>query len=148
MRHDHQPPPALFAGEPKEKAAEAGHAQAADVSGKAELSRRPQYTNHAHHIQPPARRNGPDTSRRAAAMAKPEAASRRGRVLEIIVARGSLGVTDIEIAEALNWQIPMTTPRRGELVRLGLVRDSGARRLSPWGRPSIVWVATAEGGGA
>lgn len=94
---------------------------------------------------PPYRRRGPETSRQAAALARPEAASRRGQALAFIVGRGSHGATDHEIAEALGWQIPMTTPRRGELVRLGLVKDSGARRLSPWNRPSIVWVAT-EGG--
>ena len=57
-----------------------------------------------------------------------------------IVKASAHGLTD-DAGEALLRIKPQTyTPRRGELVRLGLVVDSGERRLTSSGRPVAVWI--------
>lgn len=45
--------------------------------------------------------------------------------------------------ETMQWDIPMSAntqrPRRVEVVRLGLVRDSGEKRKTRSGRSAVVW---------
>jgi len=63
-------------------------------------------------------------------------------ILGVLVSAGPL--TDEGIAE--NFSYAMFSPsglrsRRAELVRMGLVRDSGERKLTRSGRKTIVWEA-------
>lgn len=46
-------------------------------------------------------------------------------------------MTDKQIAEHLTWPINEITPRRGELVKMGLVRKAGVIRQD--GRSAIIW---------
>jgi hypothetical protein len=46
--------------------------------------------------------------------------------------------TDKEISLYLGWPINTCTPRRGELVTLGLVIQSGIKR-NEYNRPAISW---------
>jgi hypothetical protein len=84
----------------------------------------------------------PRDTRRAAHQASLfSACHARERVLTHIHAAGPLGSTDEEGARALGMRMQTYTPRRGELVRDGRVRDSGIRRRTKAGRWAIVWVA-------
>ncbi len=46
-------------------------------------------------------------------------------------------MTDKQIAERLGWAINEITPRRGELVKMGLVRKAGVTKQD--GRSAILW---------
>jgi predicted transcriptional regulator len=46
--------------------------------------------------------------------------------------------TDKQLADFMNWEINCITPRRGELVKKGLIRDSGKVDMSK-GRPATLW---------
>jgi hypothetical protein len=52
--------------------------------------------------------------------------------------------TDEQLVACLSGQMSASgaRTRRAELVRAGLVRDSGERRLNSSGRKVILWVAT------
>lgn len=79
-----------------------------------------------------------DTSRQAAAMARPSAATNRAMVLRAIEARGAS--TCEELAVWLRWDINSVRPRVTELSRLHKIHDSGLRRPSRTARRrSIVW---------
>lgn len=90
--------------------------------------------------QAPARRKGPQTSKDAARRIDGYALALRGRVLDYIASCGSTGATDREIQAALNLSSDTEVPRRWELVRAGLVIDSGTTRPTPSRRRAIVWV--------
>lgn len=89
------------------------------------------------------------TSRDAAAKAKPSAATLRALVLGHLGKKGVGGATDEEMFIAMinAGVIPPTTKdstiraRRVELVRDGLVGDSGNERRTRSGRTATVWVA-------
>lgn len=87
-------------------------------------------------------RSGSDTSRSAARAVASSALALRRRVFDFIESRGSLGATDHEIQTALGIAGDTERPRRDELQKAGLVRDSGQRRTAPSGRSVIVWVTT------
>ncbi|MBX3410622.1 MAG: hypothetical protein KF859_12160 [Phycisphaeraceae bacterium] len=76
----------------------------------------------------------------------------RAAVLSYITEQGSHGATDDEGEAALGIKPQTYTPRRGELVALGQVVDSGRRRNTSSGRAAAVWIARRfgplEGGGA
>lgn len=110
---------------------------------------------HFHHesirlrLTPPANRNAPHgTSDVAARRIAGSAPNLRARILANIVACGADGATDDEGEAALGIKPQTYTPRRGELVALGLVADSGRRRNTGSGRPATVWVAVARALGA
>ncbi len=93
-------------------------------------------------IQPPAHRNAPrGTSEVAAARIAGHAPSIRERILAFIRDAGPEGVTDDEGESALDVIAQTYTPRRGELVKLKLIVDSGLRRNTRTGRPAAAWVA-------
>lgn len=95
-------------------------------------------------LMPPARHNAPaGTSKVAAQRIAGHAAKQRADVLAVIVKAGALGATDAEIEAATGLRAQSVSPRRGELVKLGLVIDSGERRPTPRGRPAAVWVAAS-----
>ncbi|HRQ74261.1 MAG TPA: hypothetical protein PLU35_14660, partial [Phycisphaerales bacterium] len=93
-------------------------------------------------LTPPARHNAPaGTSGVAADRIAGHAKDLRARVLAFIVERGPHGATDDEGETALGIKCQTYTPRRGELVALGLVVDSGRRRNTASGRPAAAWIA-------
>lgn len=72
----------------------------------------------------------------------------RARVLQWFIDQGQYGGTDEEAQAALGMKTQSETPRRRELVLLGLLVDSGRRRPTTSGRPATVRVtATATAGG-
>jgi hypothetical protein len=92
-------------------------------------------------LTPPARHNAPaGTSGVAADRIAGHAKDLRARVLAFIVGQGPHGATDDEGEAFLGIKPQTYTPRRGELVALGLVVDSGRRRNTASGRPAAVWV--------
>jgi hypothetical protein len=124
-------------------------------------------TNHEEHPKPtaasvrlraPARRNAPTgTSEPAARRIEGGAGTLRERILGYLRGRGPDGATDDEAETALCIKPQTYTPRRHELVTLGLVIDSGRRRRTASGRHAAVWIAAehadrpeagAEGGRA
>jgi hypothetical protein len=66
------------------------------------------------------------------------------QVLQFIEGRGDYGAIDEEVQEGLALKVQTETPRRNELVRKGLVRDSGRIRLTTSHRRAVVWVATRQ----
>jgi predicted ArsR family transcriptional regulator len=60
-------------------------------------------------------------------------------VLDVLEKRGDL--TASEIASLCPLTTVEVSRRTGELVLRKLIHDSGLRRKSPLGRPSIVWSA-------
>jgi len=141
---------------PRNDAAPSGNGASVDQSNMS-----PESTFASLFLAPPARRNAPPgTSGVAANRIAGHARALRASVLAFIIAQGSHGATDDEGEVALRIKCSTYTPRRGELVALGLVRDSGRRRNTASGRPAAVWVpatlstatpgdaTTTEGGAA
>lgn len=85
--------------------------------------------------------SGPETSRSAAESIAPTAGTLRAMVLEYLQSRED-GATDSEMQEALDMAGNTQRPRRQELEKMGLVRDSKRTRKTPSGRMAIVWEAT------
>lgn len=88
----------------------------------------------AHHAAP--RGTSEVAARRIAGAAGPL----RQRIHAAIVEAGTHGLTDNEGESLLSIKPQTWTPRRGELVKLGLVVDSGERRPTSSGRPAAVWI--------
>jgi len=87
---------------------------------------------------PPAQAHS-ETSVAAAAVIKPHVNELQKRILNRLHFVGSRGCTDEEL------QVEFTNanterPRRIELVRMGLVKDSGRTRETSSGRKATVWV--------
>ncbi|MBX3375169.1 MAG: hypothetical protein KF817_15170 [Phycisphaeraceae bacterium] len=98
---------------------------------------------------PPAHRHAPrGTSDLAANRIAGYAVTQRASVLAVIVKAGAFGATDAEIEAATGMRAQSVSPRRGELCALGLIIDSGRRRLTPRGRHAAVWMAARGTGGA
>lgn len=87
---------------------------------------------------PPAQAHS-STSVAAAEAIAPVAATLRRMVLEAIAAAGADGLTDEEMLERVGLQPSSGRPRRIELVRAGLVADSGQTRPTKSGRQATVW---------
>lgn len=67
-----------------------------------------------------------DTSSEAFRKAGPHISKSQDAVLKIIRAHPE-GLTDAEINHYLNWTINRVTPRRNELVKMGLIYNAGRR---------------------
>jgi predicted ArsR family transcriptional regulator len=80
-----------------------------------------------------------DTSQAAARALEARAPLLRARVLAVIRAAGSRGLTADEAAQRLRLSVLTARPRVAELAKAGLVRDSGRRRQNRSGRSAIVW---------
>jgi Mn-dependent DtxR family transcriptional regulator len=52
---------------------------------------------------------------------------------------GSDGLTCAEVEERLSLAHQTASARINELARMGVIKDSGERRLTPSGRAAIVW---------
>lgn len=51
------------------------------------------------------------------------------------------GLTFFELVKILEWPINRVTPRVNELVKIGLVKDSGSTRVNPESMKSgVVWI--------
>ena len=102
-----------------------------------------------------ARRTDPDTSHAAAASVK-DLTGKQAAVLRIVrlLTERNGGATDEQIAAAYSVHIPWDNlpeqsdsglrTRRCELVRRGLVVDSGERRLNAAGRKCAVWTVVTD----
>ena len=88
----------------------------------------------------PYQRHSP-TSRAAAETVEPRVATLRRAVLDALRAAGEAGLTDEEMQTRLGMGGNTQRPRRVELERGGLVRDSGRTRRTRGGREAVVWVA-------
>ncbi len=97
---------------------------------------------------PPYSRNAPKgTSDRAAAGIAPHTPNQRSRVYAAILNAGATGLTDEQGQELTGIKTQSYTPRRGELVNEGKIRDTGERRKTRSGSPAAVWVAVSKRGG-
>jgi hypothetical protein len=81
-----------------------------------------------------------ETSRRAAREIEPALSRLQQLVLKALRDAGPRGLADFEICAATGIRESTMRPRRHELVRAGLVADSGERRRTPAGRYSTVWI--------
>lgn len=87
-------------------------------------------------------RNARDTERDAAELIAPKAGTLRRLAYDALLAAPD-GLTDLELAARTSKWLYSIAPRRVELVRAGLVIDSGIRRPGPTGARAIVWKAIA-----
>lgn len=87
-------------------------------------------------------RSPSDTRSEAARLIAREAPLLRRRVLELLRAAGPSGATDEQIQIELGMAANTERPRRVELLRAGLVKDSGRRAPVKSGRLAAVWVAS------
>ena len=84
-----------------------------------------------------------DTSRAAAALIEPRTGSLRHQVFAYLRHHGP--ATDEKIQEELGMPASTERPRRVELVRDGLVADTGQRALTHSGRRAVLWAVTSRG---
>lgn len=96
----------------------------------------------AHHG---ARSTDPDTAVAAAATATEGMTHNQIAVLTALAAAGDRGMIDHDHEPVNGLKQDTAGKRRGELVALGLVADSGERRKTPRGSKAIVWVLTPAG---
>ena len=87
------------------------------------------------------RRDDHDTAIAAATMDPNRRLNDRARALQVHRANPD-GLTDYELADLMGRQQNSAGKRRGELVELGYVVDSGTRRPAPSGAKAIVWRVT------
>lgn len=92
--------------------------------------------------RPPAVRTSP-TSVAAAESVRPKLSRLRQIVLDYIRSCPD-GCTDEQIIDAVNLGPNTPRPRRIELVRMGLVYDSGLTARTRSGREAVLWQATEE----
>lgn len=81
-----------------------------------------------------------------AALMAPSSQSQRMRIYEAICKAGSNGLIDQEGQRELGICTQSYTPRRGELHKLGLIRDAGERRCADSGCSAALWVAVTKRG--
>lgn len=77
-----------------------------------------------------------DTERAGAESVTPRSGTQRAAVLRAIQDSPR---TDHEISRYLLLPMSSVNARRNELVRDGLVEDSGLRRKGPYGNDNVVW---------
>jgi hypothetical protein len=82
-----------------------------------------------------------ETSRAAAESMEPAAGTLRAHVLGYIRETAEAGATDEQIQDGMELPANTERPRRRELQRAGLIRDSGQTRPTKSGRAAVVWVA-------
>ena len=81
------------------------------------------------------------TSREAAQKITLVAPTCSQRVLAYLKRCSGFGATDSQIQSALNMNPSTQRPRRIELVKKGLVKDSGRKRKTKRGWNAVVWIA-------
>lgn len=80
------------------------------------------------------------TSRAAAAAIEPKAGTKRAKVLEYIRSCSAQGATDEEMQQCIPMGSNTQRPRRVELVKAKLIKDSGRTRRTAGGDEAVVWV--------
>ena len=80
------------------------------------------------------------TSRQAAVDQLPHLGRLQRAYYEVLREAGRRGATDHEAATALGRPLSSINARRNELRQLGLVADSGRRRVSSYGKQAVVWI--------
>lgn len=93
---------------------------------------------------PAVRNTDPDTSHIAAQAALSRKATDQRLVLRIHAANPD-GLTDFELADIAQRAQTSLGVRRGQLRDAGLIVNSGLKRPSPSGSPSIVWKISEAG---
>lgn len=91
-------------------------------------------------IDPPFQRHSA-TSLAAAEAIQPKLNSLQWHVLHQIKLTKLYGATDEEVCGTTGLSGNTVRPRRIELLRKGLIRDSGRTRATASGRQAVVWVA-------
>lgn len=81
---------------------------------------------------------GSATSAAAAARIAPKAGTKRAQVLDCIKTFG--GLTDEQIQQLIPMSANTQRPRRVELAKAGLIKDSGKTRTTMGGDQAVVWV--------
>ena len=81
------------------------------------------------------------TSKAAAAGVEPTAGTKRAKVLEYIRSCSAQGATDEEMQLCIPLGPNTQRPRRVELLRAGLIVDSGLTRKTVGGLDAVVWVS-------
>jgi hypothetical protein len=94
-------------------------------------------------IPAPHHRHPRDTEVLAAQLITPNAGTLRKQALDAFT-QAADGLTDQELADVTNRYLYSIAPRRVELVRMGWIHDTGARRRSPRGIAAVVWGLTDE----
>ncbi|MGN7161819.1 hypothetical protein [Sphingomonas sp. SAFR-052] len=84
---------------------------------------------------------GVETSREAAEMIGP-LSSRLRAVVHGILYRHPMGLTVEEVCKIADMPRYSLQPRHTELLKLGMIRDTGERRHNESGARAIVWRAT------
>ena len=82
-----------------------------------------------------------ETSLSAAQQILPKAGTLRYKLLEYIISCGKDGCTDEEAQQNVPMAPSTPRPRREELVEMGLIKDSGDKRLTNSGRKAVVWIS-------
>ena len=85
---------------------------------------------------------GSATSRAAAKAIEPVAGTQRALILNEILLCEDFGCTDAHLQRVLVLSGDTVRPRRGELLKAGLIVGSGRTRKTSSGRAATVWVAT------
>jgi hypothetical protein len=70
---------------------------------------------------------------------KPNLSDRQKEVYEAIRLYPHDNFTDKEISRWMNWDINRITPRRGELLKMGLIRFSERRKCTITGSTANAW---------
>ena len=81
------------------------------------------------------------TSKAAAAGVEPTAGTKRAKVLEYIRSCSAQGATDEEMQQCIPMLSNTQRPRRVELLKAGLIVDSGLTRKTVGGDDAVVWRA-------
>jgi len=100
----------------------------------------PTQENSAHPYSEAPFQSHSQTSFDAAKAIEPASGTLRAAVLFCILNSGEQGLTDEEIQNSLSMNPSTQRPRRVELVKAGLIRDSGQIRKTSSGRNAVVWV--------
>lgn len=88
---------------------------------------------------------GSETSELAAQTANRRKVERdRNRLLNLLRGRGTVGATDDEMQATLSLEGNTQRPRRGELLKKGLIRKTGVRRPTRTGKLADVYVAAED----
>lgn len=88
---------------------------------------------------------GSDTSLEAAQDISKVMHALQKKVYDNIVRCGDVGTTDDAAEHKLDMKHTTYTARRGELVKMGLVKDSGDRGKTRSGKNAVKWVAVDPG---
>ena len=89
-------------------------------------------------------RNAPDTEVAAAVQIAPRVTGLRRKAL-LVLNKLPEGGTGEHVAEIIDEWLYSVKPRLTELARMGLIEDSGRRKLNRRKRQEIIWQITDQG---